>query len=212
MTDIAFGPLRSRKTPAQARAVQRVHQILQATADVLATRAPHELSTTLIADKAAIPVSSIYRYFPTLEDVLRELYLQTSGELRETVFAIFSDASAYPTWQARLTATVETQRAYLARHPFYRPLLLLFQVNRGPVAVHEDDHHELVAFFEARWRKGGDGFQGGDPAIVARTAIQISLSMEDLIAVQQGAAAAPYLDETIKLLTGYLSHYLSDDR
>ncbi|WP_370400500.1 TetR/AcrR family transcriptional regulator [Sulfitobacter sp. JB4-11] len=212
MNDLTFGPLRSRDTPRQARAVARVHAILHATADILGTRAPQELTTTAIAAHAGIPVSSIYRYFPTLEDLLRELYLQTAGELREKLFAIFTDTQAHPRWQDRLHAVVATQRDYLARHPYYRPLLILFMVNRGPLAVEDEEHDELVTFLHDRWSQGGDGFHGGDARVVANTTIQIALAMEDLIAAQKDRdASRPYSAALSEVLEGYLSAYLSND-
>lgn len=212
MNKLAFGPLRSRDTPQQRRAVERVHAILQTTAECLADGALSDLSTTIIAKRADIPVSSIYRYFPTLDAVLLELYLQTASELREALFAIFADLDSYPGWRDRLGAVLSTQRAYLARHPYYRPLLMRFITNRGPVAVEDEDHEELFSFLRTRWAAGGDGFHGADPAVVANTTVQIALAMEDLIAAQPDRdASRPYSAELSVMLEGYLANYLSDD-
>ena len=87
MVPIIFGPLRTRETPRQSRAVIRVHVILNATAALLAENRLQDLTTTAIATRAEVPVSSIYRYFPTLDDVLLELYSQTANELRAKLFA-----------------------------------------------------------------------------------------------------------------------------
>lgn len=210
MTTFSFGPLRTRDTPQQERAVKRVHSILQAAAEILNDTALPELSTTTIAQRGGFPVSSIYRYFPTLNDLLRELYLQTSGALREELFAAFEDA-ANPTWRDRLIAALDIQRRYIERHPYYRPLLLHFVVSRGPVAVEDDEHDELVTFLKTRWQQGKDGFHGGDPHVVASTTIQIALSMEDLIAAQKDRdASRPYSQELSKVLESYLVRYLSD--
>ncbi len=208
--DIAFGPLRTRETPGQARAVTRVHVILRSAAEILNDGALPELRTTAIAAHAGIPVSSIYRYFPTLNDLLRELYLQTAGALREELFAAFEDG-AHPTWRARLGAALEVQRRYIARHPYYRPLLLHFVVGRMAVAVEDDEHDELVTFLHARWERGADGFHGGDPHVVANTTVQIALSMEDLIAAQKDRdASRPFSVELSKVLESYLARYLAD--
>ena len=211
MSPLVFGPLRTRDTPAQSRAVKRVHVILQATADMLATQSPQDLRTTAIAEHAGIPVSSIYRYFPTLNDVLHELYLQTASELREKLFATFAQTDVQPGWRDRLGAVLAVQREYLARHAYYRPLLLHFAVNRGPVASEDENHDELVTFLRDRWAAGLDGFNGGDPAIVANTTVQIALAMEDLIAAQKDRdASRPYSQELVTMLEAYLSRYLSD--
>jgi AcrR family transcriptional regulator len=212
MNSLSFGPLRSRETPRQKRAVQRVHAILQATAECLSDGGLQDLSTTTIAKRADIPVSSIYRYFPTLDAVLLELYLQTASELREVLFTIFADKVGFPGWRDRLRALLSTHSVYLARHPYYRPLLMRFVTNRGPVAVEDEDHDELYSFLRARWAAGGDGFHGADPAVVANTTLQIALAMEDLIAAQPDRnASKPYSAELYTLLEGYLANYLRDD-
>ncbi len=211
MAQLTFGPLRTRDTPKQSRAVERVHLILQTTANLLSQVTPNELSTTMIAERADIPVSSIYRYFPSLNDVLRELYLQTAGELREKLFLVFENTETHPTWRDRLTEALHIQRTYLARHPFYRQLLVLFLVQRGTVAIEDEDHDELASFLRTRWENGGDGFSGGDPAVVANTTVQVALAMEDFTASQRDRETSrPYSVEAIKLLEGYLANYLSD--
>ena len=70
---LKYSKLKTRDTPRQRRALERVNVILEATSQLLSAQPPQELNTTLIATHADIPVSSIYRYFPTLDDVLQEL-------------------------------------------------------------------------------------------------------------------------------------------
>lgn len=206
-----YSKLKTLETPRQKRALERVNVILEATSELLSKQPPQELNTTLIATCADIPVSSIYRYFPTLDDVLRELYLQTAGELRAKLFSLFEDTDAHPKWRDRLKAILEVQRQYLAGHQYYRPLLLRFLSARSPLAVENEEHDELVVFLEKRWAAGLDGFHHGDPKVVANATIQMALSMEDLIAAQKGVAnRAAYSEELVKILESYLSRYLRD--
>jgi len=141
---LKIGPLRTREMPTQARAVERVRVILLATARLLCERAPEELSTTAIADSANIPVSSIYRYFPALDDILQELYFQASSEIRTELFAALSNIAQFPAWRERLFEALKVLRDYIAQHPYYRPLLILFLTHRGPVAGEDEEHNELV--------------------------------------------------------------------
>ncbi len=209
--ELQIGPLRTRDTPSQARAVERVRVILQAAARLLCTSEPQDLNTTLIAEEAGIPVSSIYRYFPSLDDLLRELYLQTSSEIREKLFLALNDSTRFPTWRSRLEASLEIMREYIATHPYYRPLLVTFLAGRGAVTTGDDEHDELVDFLATRWAKQLDGFVGGDPYVVASTVVQIAVSMEDLIAAQtDNAKAAAYFKEMNTALSSYLTHYLND--
>lgn len=211
MTKLTFGPLRTRETPQQDRAVKRVHVILQATADVLGETAPGDLNTGVIATRAGIPVSSIYRYFPTLDDLLFELYRQTSGQLRQQLFQTLDDENTYPTWRSRLATALRIHREYVADHPFYRPLLIRFLTKRAPSTTSETPEDELVTFFRDRWEQGGDGFKGTDAEIVANTTVQIALSLEHFIAIQRDKdTSRPYSSELAKVLDAYLSLYLTD--
>ncbi len=65
--------LGSRAMPRQKRAIERREAILQAMLALLADRDIEEISTTLIAAQAAVPVASVYRYFPNKFAILSEL-------------------------------------------------------------------------------------------------------------------------------------------
>ena len=199
--------LKTRPTPTQARARDRVRVILQTTADLLQKELPERLSTTMIAEQAQIPVSSIYRYFPSVEDILRELYLQTAGEIRTLLFRELNKEGG---WRTRMRDALAVQHRYTLTHPFYRPLMLVFLSQRGPIAIEDEEHGELVRFLEARWRQGLDGFQGGDPSLVAQMAVQIALSVEDMASTRIEQADALNA-EAFTILEAYLSRYLSDD-
>ncbi len=211
MSKLSFGPLRTRETPQQDRAIRRVHLILQTTANALAEVPADDLNTGLIAERASIPVSSIYRYFPTLDDLLFELYRQTSGQLRQKLYDRLSDEATHPTWRSRLAAALRIHREYVADHPFYRPLLIRFLTKRAPNGCLDSAEDELVAFFRERWSAGADGFKGADADIVANTTVQIALSLEHFIVVQRDKdTSRPYSSELARVLDAYLSIYLSD--
>ena len=63
-----------RRKPSQRRSQERVALILESTAEILRTRGIGEVTTNSIAEQAAIPVSSIYQYFPNKVEILAALY------------------------------------------------------------------------------------------------------------------------------------------
>jgi AcrR family transcriptional regulator len=65
--------LSGRAVPRQKRAIERREAILQAMLALLADRDIEEISTTLIAAQAGVPVASVYRYFPNKFAILSEL-------------------------------------------------------------------------------------------------------------------------------------------
>ncbi len=63
----------SRNKPMQARAEATRRSILDATMQLLDSLDPEEVGTAQIAEAAAVPVGSVYRYFADRADIYREL-------------------------------------------------------------------------------------------------------------------------------------------
>jgi AcrR family transcriptional regulator len=70
-----------RKQPTQARSRERVADILKATASVLAEVGYEGLSTNLVAERAGVPVGSIYQFFETKDDIVAALVEQFQGRI-----------------------------------------------------------------------------------------------------------------------------------
>ncbi|WP_192964323.1 TetR/AcrR family transcriptional regulator [Phycobacter azelaicus] len=211
LPSLNFGPMKTRETPKQARAVVRIHLILNATAQLLTENQPSAITTTMIAKEAGIPVSSIYRYFSDVSHVLYELYLQSAQQLRDKIVDIADNSDTWPGWRDRVRQIILAQRDHIQNNPHYPPLLMHFVSQRPAVAAEDHEREYVTDFLEMRWRQGLDGFQGGDPRVVAQTVLQIAVTMEDLIAAQPSRYQADtFAKETLTVLTSYLSNYLSD--
>ena len=208
-----LGPLKTRDTPRQQRARDRVHQILHAAATILTHTPPHAISTTQIADTAGIPVSSIYRYFPKIEDVFDELYQQISGEFEARVLALFDDLETYPGWRDRHRGVYATFRIFCAEHPYYLALLQASIARTGPETIELGHASGITRFLAERWAGGGDGFRGGDPYLVSHMTMQIFLSIEGFVAANVGQSDVDrFFDELSLNLESYLANYLDDER
>ena len=199
----------SRPMPKQERAQRRAVEIVVAAAQVLAQQPhPRALSANLVADQAGVPVSSIYRYFPTMRHLLDELYLQLAEQIRSQLVALVDRPGP---WRERLLGVADMLMGYLHDHPYYRPLMTLIAIDRGPTRVEHDFNAEIVAFLAARWAAGADGFHGGDAQAVAATTVQLTLALEELVASQPTPEiAAAHAQEMKRALNCYLSGYLHD--
>ena len=62
-----------KKIPSQARARERVDRILNASSGLLAEVGYGAMNTNLIAEKAGVPVGSIYQYFDSKDDIVVEV-------------------------------------------------------------------------------------------------------------------------------------------
>lgn len=205
--------LKTIEMPSQKRSQTRVAEILNASAELLCERPARALNTTLIADRAGIPVSSIYRYFPTIDDIVDELYGQTTEEIDQKLLDVQTDTVRYPGWRDRLRGTLETMRAYFQEHPYYRALLHAVLAREGPEhAVSGNEPLAVIRYLSNHWRNGGDNFSGGDPDIINNVAMQVFLSVEGFLV--SGAAGAgqsdAYFEALMVNLESFLANYLSD--
>jgi AcrR family transcriptional regulator len=57
--------LTPRRKPRQERSRDRVERILEATAALLGDTPADKITTAAIAEKAGVPIGSVYQYFPT---------------------------------------------------------------------------------------------------------------------------------------------------
>jgi len=79
-----------RKMPTQARSQARVATILKATGALLGEVGYADLSTNLIAERAKIPVGSIYQFFESKDDIVAALV----DQFRERILRLATDLDA----------------------------------------------------------------------------------------------------------------------
>ncbi|VBB04970.1 tetr bacterial regulatory protein hth signature [Lucifera butyrica] len=65
--------------------------VLQATLELISEQGFHATPMSQIAQKANIGVGTIYRYFPSKEDLINSLYIQVKSRLAQFVFKNYSE-------------------------------------------------------------------------------------------------------------------------
>jgi AcrR family transcriptional regulator len=75
--------LRPRRQPSQDRAKVRLEKILAATRAILLESGIGGVTTATIAERAGVPVGSVYQYFPNKKAILLELYRDYLERLHE---------------------------------------------------------------------------------------------------------------------------------
>lgn len=108
--------VKPRKLPVQARSRKRVETILNATAAILVESGHEALTVVGIAEKAGIPVASIYQYFPNKESILYAL----CEDMKSEVLARFGGYQQYDrhnmTADELITAMGEREYTYSDKH------------------------------------------------------------------------------------------------
>jgi AcrR family transcriptional regulator len=198
--------LDTRIEPRQARAQQRIADILRATETLLA--AGERVTTSAIASEAGIPVGSVYRYFPNVLSIYRTLFEKLNGELRARIFTAEENAGDGKTWEMLLEEILAQAIDLYGQHPAYGNLL---QMMADPLLqnVREECVNATSRIFADRWRAGKDGFHGGDIDLVAITASRLFTFVEQSYFEQKRSdnGTMPFV-EMVKALRAYLSLYL----
>ena len=198
--------LDTRIEPRQARAQQRIADILRATETLLA--AGEKVTTSAIAGQAGIPVGSVYRYFPNVLSIYRTLFEKLNGELRARIFAVMQNAVDEKTWEMLSEEILAQAIDLYSQHPAYGNLLQMM-ADPSLQNVRQECVDATSKIFADRWRAGKDGFHSGDIDSVAQAASKLFTFVEQSYFEQQrsGNNAMPFF-EMVKALRAYLSLYL----
>ncbi|MGH7019529.1 MAG: TetR/AcrR family transcriptional regulator [Brevundimonas sp.] len=209
-TTTLAGTLERRTAPMQQRARDRIDRVLAATERLLATTSVDTITTSSIAAEADVPVSSIYRYFPNVFAIYKELFETLVSQIHGRIADILENPQ-YTSWRERHLEVMLVLRRTLNEDPAYRPLFHLMLTTRELRIVKEHANAQIAAYLAARWEQGLDGFHGSAPLAVARMATEIFTSFETLTS---GEAQSEWTDslfaEATLALERYLSLYLED--
>jgi AcrR family transcriptional regulator len=85
-----------RRRPAQARSRARFDRILAAAAALIGERGIEPVTMTDIAERAGMPLTAVYRYFPNRQSVVRELALETFAYDTDTLLSEGADIDGTP--------------------------------------------------------------------------------------------------------------------
>lgn len=198
--------LKPRVEPVQARAQQRVGDILDAAQGLLETNA--KVTTSTIAAQAEIPVGSVYRYFPNVHSVYRSLFEKLSDELREQIAGVIEKTDGKASWDVLLQEILGNSIVFFQKNPAYSKLL--FGIATPALeTVKRETVRQLSEQLAQRWRAGHDGFHDGDVDEVSRMASKLFTFVERCYFEQNTDGADPAsVVEAVKALKSYLSLYL----
>ena len=116
--------LSPRRRPSQERSRDRVERILDATAGLLSEMPVEKITTAAIADKAGVPIGSVYQYFPNKLAVLAQLARRVMEEVDlKTASLIAEDFGVLP-WDQAIDRAIDATMQGYSEQPGYIQLLL----------------------------------------------------------------------------------------
>ncbi|MHB9754721.1 TetR family transcriptional regulator [Streptomyces sp. BYX5S] len=134
-------PTSLRRTPVQRRSAERLTRILDACAELLDETGYDELSTRAVAQRAEVPIGSVYRFFGNKRALVDAL---ADRNLERYVRRVTARLSAVPTgdWRAAMDAVLDE---YLAMKRTAPGFSLVDFGTQLPVGAPDSDPNHRVA-------------------------------------------------------------------
>ena len=163
-----------------------------------------EITLPMIAERAEIPASSTYHFFPDI----RVLYKDLARNIADEMSLIAPEIIAYSRWQDCVGTFMQASAAYFNSDAAARQLLL--GAKTAPDIKRAACHEDLR--FGAVLSSVLDAFyhlpQMNDPVLTCFYAIQIADTFFSLSVLEHGIITEQMLDQAIIGSTSYLANYL----
>ncbi|MFW2387538.1 MAG: TetR/AcrR family transcriptional regulator [Polyangiales bacterium] len=202
--------LTPRRKPSQERSRDRVERILDATASLLEDTSADKITTAAIAEKASVPIGSVYQYFPNKLAVLAELARRVMEQVDlETASLIAEDFGVLP-WDQAIDRAIDATMQGYASQPGYLQLLLSIRPTPEFRAITDESNERVAAMLAFH-----PALQSVIPAnriqLVTRAAIQAANSLQDWALSEDDPETRNRIIAEMKtLLKGYLSVYMTE--
>ncbi|MET9439530.1 TetR/AcrR family transcriptional regulator [Streptomyces sp. NPDC006610] len=194
-----------RRAPVQRRSAERLTRILDACADLLDEVGYDDLSTRAVAERAGVPIGSVYRFFGNKRQMAGALAQRNLDRYAERVTERLRDAEPGD-WRAAMDAVLDE---YLAMKRTAPGFSLVDFGNQIPVGAHGTEPNHRVA---DRLTELLAGPIGREPDDALRRTFLIAVETADAL-VQLAFRIDPEGDaqiigETREMLRAYLARVL----
>lgn len=206
--------LEPRREPQQARSRERLERILDATGELLQEAGVDGLSTRLIAARAGVNVATIYQFFPNKYAVVAALVERAADQLlRRHEELIGSIEPGEPLRQTNERILQGFAAAVLEIPGFFtlrRAMQALPELAESQ-AIEERTREAIGERITKRLLVRNPNMSEAQREIIAKTMIQMTLSMLELSTQVPQAQRADVLAELRTMMVSYLAHYFGAD-
>lgn len=196
------------RRPQRKRGVLRFEHLLDATATLLIKRPESDISLALVAQKAGVPLPSIYHFFPNKDAILVALAQRYHSQLDQMARVPLDPPPRR--WQDIIARRQTMGVAFLNAHPSALRLFMGAGVSAEVRTLDLEGNTALAALRAAEFRRCFDC--RGIPDLEHRLAISIGI-MDGVWAIswsQHRKITDDYLSESIRASVSYLRCYLPE--
>ena len=201
--------LEKRKIPQQKRSKERVARILKAAHELLLEEGYNKVTTDGIAQRAQVPVGTLYQFFPNKLSIFADLSREAMIRIDEMTGAELKKNAEAMDWRELvdwfLGATYEAYKTY----PGYLQLMRVINSTPEFFQLQRVETNPIASVLAERLLAKNPDMQEYEIIEIARVIIQAGNSVQDLIlATDEPEVAARMLDYWRIMTKGYLSHFL----
>jgi len=117
-------PAKARRRPIQERSQDRVQRILQTAAELVDSMPLEDITMALIAKEAGASFSSIYRFFPSKEAILKDVVMRYLDKLQAEYEDFFARTKPDGGGAHLIDAAIDIFVAFVRREPGFKALWL----------------------------------------------------------------------------------------
>ena len=199
-------PVRSRREPQQARSRARVAQILEAADAILSEEGVAALTVRRIAERADVPVGSIYQFFgdkgAVIDAVARSYLTESNAAIEELVQAAETGEGD---WSDPVGRMLDTFIALYRSHPGYVALWSGRHMS-AEAALIDEANTELITAGVQRIAAAQAGLPtGSEPQLAAQVAVRVAIGLMHYAFRRSPRGDDAVLMELKKLLRQYLA-------
>jgi AcrR family transcriptional regulator len=196
-----------RRVPKQARARERVGRILDAARAELEQRPVATITIEGIAERAEVPVGSLYQYFASKTELLAAVAEMVMAEADAQAAAQLAGSRGLP-WREAVDRGVEATLGYLRDSSSYRQLVRTIRFTGAFAEVTAASNERVADLMSLHPAFARAGLSRERSLEICRTVVVAANAVQDHVLAQDLLDVDTWLAETRRLVKGYLSSYL----
>lgn len=196
-----------RRIPKQARARERVGRILDAARRELEAQPVGEITIEGIAERAGVPVGSVYQYFSSKTALLLAVAETVMDEADSETARQLAECRVLP-WRDAVDRTVSATLRFLGESYDYRQLLRTIRFTTEFVEVTAASNERVADLMSLHPAFGRAGISRAKALEICRVVVTAGNALQDRALADESPDFQALVEETQRLVKGYLGTYL----
>ncbi len=210
-THMQIDKIKARKTPLQLRSKERVERIIATTEQLVISCDPSEITTSLIAEKANVPVGSVYQYFEDRDGVLLALGERVLNAKDQRLKKIFDEVSEQAHWRHVVKVVVNAHIKVETENILHQKLNAALANNTEWEGINQASTNRMIDFFSRYGLLEAQEL----PSKEAKNIVRIIVIMTTAVVrrateLKSKEDSDLLLAELLKMIIAYLSTKLGD--